>query len=104
MAIFGGESKEEKRQRKEAEVQAKQEEQDMKVLSKYGLQDLSDPRDIESIRTIINELRGTGLMRASDAFGAMSEKDMLRVQMAYQKAIMEQNFVIIRLLNKIANK
>lgn len=93
MALFNKESKE-----------AKQEEKTQKLLQKYGLEDLADPRDVESVRQIATELTGTGLMELGVALGGGNEKDILKTQMAYERAIVEQNFIIIRLLDKLAKK
>ena len=93
MALFNKESKE-----------AKQEEKTQKLLQKYGLEDLADPRDVESVRQIATELTGTGLMELGMALGGGSEKDFLKTQMQYERAIVEQNFIIIRLLDKLAKK
>lgn len=94
MAIFGNkgkETKEEKEARKEREL-----------LEKYGLQDLTDYRDVESVRKIVQELVGTGLQEVGFALGAGNEKDILRVQLYYQRAILEQNFIMIRQLDRIS--
>lgn len=74
------------------------------MLAKYGLENLSDPKDVESVRKIVSELTGTGLMEAGVLLGGGSEKDISRVQMVYQRAIVEQNFMIIRLLDKLTRK
>lgn len=86
------------------EKEAKQQEKVKKLLEKYGLEDLSDPRNIESVKEIASELMGTGLMETGITLGGGSEKDIAKVQMYYQKAILEQNFIIIRLLDKLVNK
>lgn len=72
-----------------------------KLLAKYGLENLVDMRDAESVRKIASELLGTGLMELGAKLGGGSEKDMLRIQMYYQRAILEQNFILIRQLDKI---
>ena len=74
------------------------------MLEKYNLTALTDPDDIESVRKIISELSGTGLMEMGATLGGGSEKDILKIQMYYLRAIVEQNFIIIRQLDKIANK
>lgn len=91
MALFG--NKEDKEAKAAAKEQA--------MLDKYGLGSLSDPADIKSVRSIVTELMGTGMME----FGSMlapNEKTLLQVQMHYQRALLEQNFVIIRQLDRIA--
>ena len=94
MALFGNgtkETKEEKQARKTQEA-----------LDKYGLTALSHPEDVESVKTIVTELAGTGLMEFGVALGGGSEKDLLRIQMQYQRAMVEQNFIMIRQLDRIA--
>lgn len=93
MALFSKEDKAEKQARKEQEM-----------LDKYGLGSLKDPNDIASVKNIVSELVGMGVMETGIAFGGGSEKDIAKVQMHYQRAILEQNFIIIRLLDKLANK
>ena len=92
MALFGGnkETKEEKTARKQQEM-----------LDKYRLGDISDPDDIQSVQKIVTELMGTGMME----FGATlapNVNTLALVQAHYQRAILEQNFVIIRQLDRIA--
>lgn len=95
MALFGGskekETKEEKKARKQQEM-----------LEKYGMQDLSNAEDIESVRKIVAELAGTGMMETGITLGSGNEKDILRVQLYYQRALLEQNFIMIRQLDRIA--
>lgn len=94
MALFGSkdkETKEEKEARKEREV-----------LEKYGLQTLKNPEDIESVKKIVSELAGTGLMELGITLGGGNEKDILKNQLYYQRALLEQNFIMIRQLDRIA--
>lgn len=90
MGLFG--NNEEKKEQKTAAI-----------LSKYNLNDLSDPRDRESIMKIAQSMAGVGLIAtgADLSFGT-NEKAMLQAQMHYQKVIMEQNFIMIRQLDRIA--
>lgn len=94
MALFGNnkETKEEKVARKEREI-----------LEKYGLENLTDPQDIESVKKIVSELAGTGLMEAGITLGGGNEKDILKIQLYYQRAILEQNFILIRQLDRISS-
>ena len=90
MALFSGETKEEKKERKVQEL-----------LEKYGLQNLSDPRDKESVRAISEALLGNKLIEVGTALqgsGADSAK------MSYLRAIVEQNWIIIRLLDELNSK
>lgn len=90
MALFGGESKEEKNERKVQEL-----------LNKYGLQELSDPRDLDAVQAIAGALMGNKLIEVGTIMqggGADSAK------MSYLRAIVEQNWIIIRQLDKLNNK
>ncbi len=84
------ESKEEKKERKEQEL-----------LEKFGLEDLSDPRDVEAVRTIAREMAGNNLFEVGMLLNFKAkEEDMLQV--FYQRILVEQNFIIIRQLDRIA--
>ena len=80
----------------------KQFEKQQKLLAKYNLTELSDPADIESVSNIAMELVGQGALEASVkmSFGKAEES----VKISYLRAIMEQNFIIIRQLDRIAKK
>lgn len=85
-----GTNKEEKR---EAKVLA--------LLERYGLQELTDPRDKKAVQNIAYDLMGNKLIELG---AALSGNGADAAKMSYLNAIMEQNFIIIRLLDKIANK
>ena len=85
------ETKEEKQARKEQEL-----------LERYGLQELSDPQDVASVRKIAQELTGTGLMETGMALSVGSAADQVKV--SYLRALVEQNFIIIRQLDRISKK
>lgn len=90
MALFSGETKEEKKERKVQEL-----------LEKYGLQNLSDPRDKESVKAISEALLGNKLIEVGTVMqggGADAAK------MSYLRAIVEQNWIIIRLLDELNKK
>ena len=93
MGLFNGqkETKEEKAQRKEQEM-----------LQKYRLDTLTDPKDIASVKAIANELIGTGLMETGISL-SYDAKTAGRLTVYYLRAIMEQNFIMIRQLDKISN-
>ena len=88
MALFNNAAKEDK---KAAKVEA--------LLEKYGLQELKDPRDIESVRAIANSLMGNKLIELGTALTGNGE-DVAK--MTYLSALVEQNWIIIRLLDKLA--
>lgn len=91
MALFGGqkESKEEKRERKTAEL-----------LHKNGLDTLNNPEDVASVRRIAQELMGTGLQETGMAL-SMNAKPHEALPVYYLRAIMEQNWIIIRQLDRL---
>lgn len=69
------------------------------LLDKYGVGNLSDPEDVASVRKIAQDLVGSGAME----FGMkLQMKPEVTLPISYQKAIMEQNFIMIRQLDKIA--
>lgn len=72
-----------------------------KLLAKYGLDTLTNPKDIESVRRISNELLGSGMMEAGMRL-SMGAKTEDQLQVTYQRTIMEQNFLIIRKLCEIS--
>ena len=84
------------------EKEAIKEEKTRKMLAGYNLDCLTDLKDIESVKRICLELAGSGYMEGAALLGGASEKDLLRQQMQYQRALIEQNFVIIRLLDKLS--
>lgn len=73
-------------------------EKELKMMAKYGLQDLKNRDDINSVRKIVTELAGTGFFEAGALMGGGGE---LKAQMYYQKAMLEQNFIIIRQLDRL---
>lgn len=90
MALFG--NKEDK--------EAKQQEKIQRMLSKYGLESLSDPQDIASVQNIVTELAGSSLMEVGNLL-APDEKTANQIQIQYQRTLVEQNFIIIRQLDRI---
>lgn len=91
MALFGNkETKEEKQAAKTAAL-----------LEKYGLQELSDPRDLESVKQIAASLAGNNLIEFGTALSG-SAQDVAK--MTYLHALIDQNWIIIRQLDKLINK
>lgn len=89
MALFGnGESKEEKKERKAQEM-----------LSKYGLDCLSDPKDLEAVKNIQYNLMGNKMIELG---AALQGNGADAAKMSYLNAIMQQNYIIIRQLDRIA--
>lgn len=89
MALFG-ESKEDKKEKKVAAL-----------LDRYGLHELSDPRDLAAVQAIANKLAGNNLIEVG-AILSGSAPDAAK--MGYLGAIVEQNWIIIRQLDKLINK
>lgn len=89
MALFGTD-KEEKKAEKVYEL-----------LHKYGLQELSDPRDVESVKQIAYKLAGSNLINLGTALGG-SAQDVGKLSLL--QAIVEQNWIIIRQLDKLNSK
>ena len=77
----------------------KQEQKAQALLEKYGLQELSDPRDLQAVNNIATNLMGNKLIE----FGtALQGNGADAAKMSYLNAIMEQNFIMIRQLDRIA--
>lgn len=88
MALFGGkEQKEDKAARKEREM-----------LEKYGLTDI-DPKDIEQIKSITTALVGNKMIEMGTA---LSGSGVDAAKMSYLRALVEQNWIIIRQLDRIS--
>lgn len=91
MALFGTkETKEEKQDRKNKDL-----------LTKYGLETVND-KDLESIRNIINDLMGNGLIKTGMALSFAKAEEQAKV--SYLSALVEQNWIIIRQLDQINKK
>ncbi len=89
MGFLGGNSEE----RREQMTQA--------MMMQYGLEDLSDPIDKQSVQNIADDLYDKGMIELISNFHG---KGTDALQLSYLNAIMQQNFIIIRLLDQIANK
>lgn len=94
MALFGND---EKKQAKEQAKMDKQAEKEQKILQKFGVDNLTNPQDIASVRKIAQEMAGTGLME----FGMKLKNPDVMVPVSYQRAMVEQNFIIIRQLDEL---
>ena len=84
------------------EKQQIQEQKELKALQQYGLDELSDPEDREQARKIISDLLGTGMMETGMKLAMAKAEDALPVY--YLRAILEQNFIIIRQLDRLGRK
>lgn len=85
MALFGGN-----------EGNSKQE----NLMAKYGLENI-DPQYVDAVQKIARDLAGSGLTQ----FGGMlanDQKATARANAQFSKAIVEQNWIIIRQLDGIS--
>ena len=89
MALFG-DSKEDKKAKKVEEL-----------MERYGLQDLSDPRDLQAVENIASKLAGSNLINIGTALSGLPQ-DVAK--MSLLQAIVEQNWIIIRQLDKLNSK
>lgn len=77
-----------------------QEEKQINALAKYGLENLHNKEDLASVQKIAQELLGSGLMETG--LKLQMAKAEVQLPISLQRAIMEQNFIIIRQLDRIA--
>ena len=92
MALFGGkDTKEDKAARK---TQA--------MLEKYGLEYL-DSKDVESVRSIGYSLMGNSLIELGNAIN-LKGSPVDSAKMSYLHALVEQNWIIIRQLDRLNKK
>jgi hypothetical protein len=91
MGLFGsGEAKEDKQAKKVLEI-----------LRKYGVEELSDPRDVASMREIAVEMMGNKLIET----GVLLQGNGIdSTKLSYLRILMQQNFIIIRQLDRLINK
>jgi hypothetical protein len=72
-----------------------------KLIEKYGFGDMTDPRDFASAQKIAWNLAGNKLIELG---AALQGKGPDAAKMSYLNALVEQNFIIIRQLDRIARK
>ena len=82
------------------EIAAQKNEKLQKALEKYNLQELTDEKDIQSVRNIMLEMAGNKWFEAGAALG--NDSAVQKIIAETNKSIMEQNFIIIRQLDRIA--
>lgn len=71
------------------------------LLNRYGLQELSDERDFDSVTRIAWDLMGNKLIELGVALKGNAADS---AKLSYLNAIMEQNFIMIRQLDRISKK
>lgn len=94
MALFGGETKEEKRIRK-------QQEEMQKFMEKYNLNEVKED-DLVVLRRIASDLAGNGFLKAGMALSFAKAEEQAKV--TYLSALVEQNWLMIKLLSEINGK
>lgn len=87
MALFNKENKEDKAARKAAEL-----------LERFGLEELQDERDLEAVKVIATEMAGNSLIEFGTALSGKAE-DVAKI--SYLRAVLEQNWIIIRQLDRL---
>ena len=75
-----------------------------KFLRKYHLEELTNKSDLESVSKIYYENLGSGLMEAGLVLHHLvtSGKEEEYLSLQYLRTIMEQNFIMIRQLERIS--
>lgn len=79
----------------------KTEQKEQELMARYGLESVSDPIDIESLKKITTHMIGTGMLDLGMKL-MMKAKPEDQLQAQYQRVLVEQNFIIIRQLDRIA--
>ena len=87
MALFNKETKEEKQSRKLQEL-----------MDKYGLENVSDPMTAKALQDIATTMTSSNFMTVGAALTGKAE-DVAKISCL--RAIIEQNFIIIRQLDKL---
>lgn len=72
-----------------------------KYLKKYHLEELTNKNDIDSVKKIVLENLGTGLIETGMTFSFTAKSEDV-LQVYYLRTIMEQNFIMIRQLERIS--
>lgn len=75
------------------------------ALQKYGIESLRSDEDYNSAVAIMETMAGTGISAFGaelQALGGGGDKENLRLIRHYERAIFEQNWIIIRQLDRIA--
>lgn len=78
-----------------------EEEKTQAMMAKYGLEGLEDPRDQEAVKKIAAQLAGNRLISAGSLLQGKAEDS---AKLDYLDILMQQNFIIIRQLDKLLHK
>lgn len=79
----------------------KKEEKALAALKKHHLEDISS-NYAEAVKEINLELAGTGAMEMGAKLSFAKNEELLKI--SYLKTIVEQNWIIIRMLDEISKK
>lgn len=79
----------------------KKEEKALAALKKHHLEDIS-PKYAEAVKEINLELAGTGAMEMGAKLSFAKNEELLKI--SYLKTLVEQNWIIIRMLDDISKK
>lgn len=79
----------------------KKEEKALAALKKHHLEDIS-PKYAEAVKEINLELAGTGAMEMGAKLSFAKNEELLKI--SYLKTLVEQNWIIIRMLDEISKK
>lgn len=100
MGLFTSkEQKEQKELQKQQELAAQQEQKLRAKLAEHHLEGI-DAEYARDCAEILTSLKGTGLMEFGNLLSGMKSEDTLKV--TYLHALMDQNWIIIRQLDRIA--
>lgn len=89
MALFNS-NKPTKEEKQQAKADA--------LLERYGLENVSDPQTIEALKDITRTMSANRLV---DLGTAMAGTGVDTAKLTYLRALVEQNFIIIRQLDKL---
>lgn len=94
MGFFNKETKEERKQRREQEEMKK-------FMDKYNLDEVNE-KDLVILRRIASDLNGNGFLKAGMALSFAKAEEQAKV--TYLSALVEQNWLMIKLLSEINSK
>lgn len=69
-------------------------------LAKYNLDELSNPNDLELVKKVYNEMKGSGLMKFGINLTFNAEETC---KISHLSALMHQNWMMINQLSRISN-
>lgn len=75
-----------------------------RAAQEFGLEDLKDPIDRKVLEQVYLSTIGSTVSAMGRALSGSNEKALLKEQLSYQRALMEQFMVAIRQLNRIEKK